>query len=93
MDAQRTTSDHKKKQTLAEFGTGHRLAGLLALAVVALFSTVQWMQLGHEQTGEAAQSERRAAPATTLPDSGHELTRARDGATAVNGTARRSARS
>lgn len=64
MDAQSTMSENKKP-ALAEFSTGHRLAGLLALAVAALFGTVQWVQVGYEQTGQGAQSEGRAAPVPT----------------------------
>ena len=67
MNAERTMTDNKKTR-LAEFGTGHRLAGLLALAVVALFGTVQWMQVGHEQAGEVTPNGERAASTTTPVD-------------------------
>lgn len=57
-------ASENSKQRLTEFSTGHRIAGLVALAVVALFGTVQWMQAGHEQTGDA-QNEGRAVPPPT----------------------------
>ena len=65
MNADRTISDEKQHK-LAEFSTGHRVAGVIALAFVALFGTVQWMQVGHEQPGEAAQNEARTPTPTPV---------------------------
>ena len=53
------------KRTPGEFGSGHRIAGLIALVVVAIFGTMQWM---HSQpTGAMVDSAQQVSKGDDMP--------------------------
>ena len=50
------------KRAINEFSTGHRIAGLIVLVVVAMLGTVQWMH-----AGSASDSAQQGSPASDAP--------------------------
>ena len=53
------------KRAINEFGTSHRLAGLIVLFVVAMFGAAQWMHTGsNAATTDSAQ---QATPDSNAP--------------------------
>jgi len=65
-----TTQEHFlrfTRRTINEFGTGHRIAGLIVLVVVAMLGTMQWMHSG--STAVALDSAQPQAPADNAPAS------------------------
>ena len=65
-----TTQEHFlrfTKRTIIEFGTGHRIAGLIVLVVVAMVGTMQWMHSGSSVA--ALDSAQPQAPADNAPAS------------------------
>jgi len=63
-----TTQEHFlrfTRRTINEFGTGHRIAGLIVLVVVAMLGTMQWMHLG--SSAAAPDSAQQQAPADNAP--------------------------
>ena len=65
-----TTQEHFlrfTKRTIIEFGTGHRIAGLIVLVVVAMLGTMQWMNSGNSTAALA--SAQQQAPADNAPAS------------------------
>jgi hypothetical protein len=54
------------KRAVNEFGSGHRIAGLIVLLVVAIFGTMQWMHSGsNAATLDSAQQESPVGSAPT----------------------------
>ena len=63
-----TTQEHflrATKRAINEFGSGHRIAGLIVLLVVAIFGTMQWR---HSHSDVAMlDSQQQASPAGDAP--------------------------
>jgi len=55
------------RRTIYEFSTGHRIAGLIVLVVVAMLGTVQWMHSG--SSAAALEPARQQAQADNAPAS------------------------